>query len=263
MRRAWLLAPLCTLAGLLACSGSDQVAGAGGNSAAGARPSDGGATTGGAPSSASADGGEDTMALAGGVADAGAAGAASGGDSGQAGAAGEGGAELGGAGSSGACSAVTSAHELDGGVHVAACSEITYSTNPPSSGEHYPSWADFGAYDFPLPRGYWVHNLEHGAVVVTYNCPAGCDDDVERASAWLAQLTPDAACSTGPARVLLVPDPLLDVPWAASAWGFTLRADCFDAGAFSSFVSDHVGQPTAPEYTLCNLGVDFRAEGAE
>jgi hypothetical protein len=257
------------LAGLLACSGSDQDADAGGNSvagsnAAGARPSDGGATSGGAPSSSSADGGEDTTAMAGSVADAGAAGAASGGGGGEGGAAGEGaGAELGGAGTGGVCSAVTGAHELDAGVHVAACSEITYSTNPPSSGEHYPSWADFGVYDFPLPRGYWVHNLEHGAVVVTYNCPAGCDDDVERASAWLAQLTPDAACSTGPARVLLVPDPLLDVPWAASAWGFTLRADCFDVEAFSTFVSDHVGQPTAPEYTLCNVGVDFRADGAE
>jgi hypothetical protein len=63
--------------------------------------------------------------------------------------------------------------------------------------------------------------------------------------------------------VLLVPDPKLDVRWAASSWGFTLRADCFDAAAFSDFYVKHAGQPLAPEYTLCSTGFDFRAPDAD
>jgi hypothetical protein len=161
------------------------------------------------------------------------------------------------------CAVVVQQQALAAGIHVAACSAIDYATNPPSSGEHYPIWADFGAYDFPLPRGYWVHNLEHGAVVVTYNCPLGCADEVARASAWLAQLAPDAACAAGPARALLVPDPKLDVRWAASSWGFTLRAPCFDKAEFTDFYLKHVGQPLAPEAALCGTGVDFRADGAD
>jgi hypothetical protein len=169
---------------------------------------------------------------------------------------------LGSSGASGECAAVVTSYRLSPGVHVTACMPIVYSSNPPSSGEHYPTWADFGVYDFPLPRGYWMHNLEHGAVVVTYHCTAGCDEDVARAKAWLAQLTPDATCPEGPPRILLVPDPLLDVPWAASSWGFTLRADCFDPDAFSDFFVAHAGQAIAPEAGLCGTGFDFRADGS-
>lgn len=163
----------------------------------------------------------------------------------------------------GACHAVVEERSLAIAEHIVACTPIDYATNPPSSGQHYSTWADFGVYDFALPRGYWVHNLEHGAVVVTYHCADGCSADLAAAKAWLSQLAPDATCSAGPARVLLVPDPLLDVAWAASSWGFTLRADCFDAQVFTDFYAQHVGQPTAPEATLCGTGVDFRTEGSE
>jgi hypothetical protein len=173
-------------------------------------------------------------------------------------AAGTGSTDLGGAG---ACEPVVAEQALADGIHVAACSVIAYATNPPSSGQHYGTWADFGEYDFALPRGYWVHNLEHGAVVVTYHCPEGCDDELAAARAWLAGLAPDANCPSGTPRVLLVPDPELDVRWAASSWGFTLRSDCFDAEAFSEFYVNHAGQMPAPEWMLCGSGFDFRAEG--
>jgi hypothetical protein len=188
----------------------------------------------------------------------GGAGSGAGGDAG-----GAGGADLGAAGGGSACDVELALQVLAPGVHVAVCSEIQYATNPPSSGQHYPTWADFGVYDFPLPRGFWMHNLEHGAVVVTYNCPEGCADEVAAATDWHAQLNPDENCPAGAPRVLLVPDPELDVRWAASSWGYTLRADCFDAVAFSDFTIAHAGQPPAPEYTICTPGPDLRAPGAE
>lgn len=162
------------------------------------------------------------------------------------------------------CGAVEKQEALAAGVHVTDCTPIVHATNPPSSGEHYPTWADFGEYDFALPRGFWVHNLEHGAVVVTYRCDDGCEEDLSAARAWLASLEPDAGCDAdGRARVLLLPDPLLDVRWAASAWGHTLRADCFDAGTFSAFYVAHAGQPPAPEASLCGTGFDFRLDGVD
>jgi hypothetical protein len=50
---------------------------------------------------------------------------------------------------------------------------------------------------------------------------------------------------------VLVPYPELASRWAASAWGFALTADCFDAEAFGAFYADHVGN--APEQ-LCGNG---------
>jgi Protein of unknown function (DUF3105) len=236
-------------------AGERNVAGKAGHAAAGSTSAGGGGANGsaGSPSEGGSTGGT--------VADAGMAGVALGGSAGTTGEGG--GPELGSSGAAGECAAVVTSCELSPGIHVTACTPIDYATNPPSSGEHYPTWADFGVYDFALPRGYWMHNLEHGAVVVTYHCPAGCDADIAKAKAWLAQLTPDATCPAGPPRVLLVPDPLLDVPWAASSWGFTLKAQCFDADAFSSFYGGHAGQAIAPEAALCGTGFDFRAEGAD
>jgi hypothetical protein len=37
---------------------------------------------------------------------------------------------------------------------------------PPTSGLHYPVWADWGIYDRPVPFKFQVHNLEHGGIIV-------------------------------------------------------------------------------------------------
>ncbi len=56
-----------------------------------------------------------------------------------------------------------------------------YAYCPPASGPHYnnpgidgPIPAKFyGPDDGTRPEG-WIHNLEHGAVVILYNCKHGC-----------------------------------------------------------------------------------------
>jgi len=142
--------------------------------------------------------------------------------------------------------------------HVSVCSQVSYANNPPAGGAHYPSWAAFKSYSFPVPRGFWVHDLEHGAVVFSYNCcasSAGCADEVAQVQAMIDALPADPSCdSATPRRVLLTPDPLLDVRWGVSAWGSTLRADCVDTERFRQFYLDHFGR--GPE-DLCAAGTDF------
>jgi len=146
----------------------------------------------------------------------------------------------------GPCNAVVQQRAIEGFTHVPVCSDVTYVSNPPSSGNHYPIWAAFQSYDFAVPEGYWVHDLEHGAVVFSYNCPGGCAADVAAAQAFIDGLPDDSLCvpADGDPRVrmTMTPDPKLQVRFAASAWGWTLRADCFDAVAFGAFVQDHYGQ---------------------
>ena len=90
-----------------------------------------------------------------------------------------------------------------------------------------------------------MHNLEHGGVVFSYNCPDGCASDVTAAQSLINDLPSDAECdpSHGDARVrvLMTPDPHLDVSFAASSWGWTLRANCFDPVVFRAFIQEHYG----------------------
>jgi hypothetical protein len=162
----------------------------------------------------------------------------------------------------GACNALPTSMGGLGQVHLSVCSEVSYLENPPLGGDHYSSWAAFRSYSFPVPRGFWVHDLEHGAVVFTYNCAASsaspeseCADEVARVQALIDALPVDSACSSAtPRRVVLTPDPLLDVRWGMSAWGFGLRADCVDEQRFRQFYLNHFAR--GPE-DLCKPGIDF------
>lgn len=148
---------------------------------------------------------------------------------------------------------------LEGAGHVPACTPVSYESNPPSSGTHFAQWAAWGAYESPLPRGYWVHDLEHGAVVFSYHCEDGCPEEVALAKKMLSELPEDKSCGAE-RRVLLTPDPLLGARWAASAWGVTLTATCFDRQTFESFFVAHHGN--APE-DECASGVELRnADGS-
>ncbi len=56
-----------------------------------------------------------------------------------------------------------------GANHVNEGVRVEYNSTPPTSGEHWPQWADCGFYSENLPDERIVHNLEHGNIVVSYN----------------------------------------------------------------------------------------------
>jgi len=152
----------------------------------------------------------------------------------------------------GKCHAVLRHYAGASATHRADCSEIDYATSPPVFGDHYPTWAAYRSYDYAVPLGYLVHDLEHGAVVYFYDCPEGCADEVADAEAMIQQLPDDPRCSsTVRVQTILVPRPDLGARWAASAWGYSLTADCFDAQTFEQFYSDRHAQ--GPE-DLCADG---------
>ena len=53
-------------------------------------------------------------------------------------------------------------------------------------------------------------------------------------------------------RFVLTPDPLIDHPVAACAWGWTYNADCLDLPTLEEFAKAHYGQ--APE-NFCTNGI--------
>ncbi len=58
----------------------------------------------------------------------------------------------------------------DGRNHVPEGSKIDYQFNPPTSGDHYPSWITKGFYEETRLDGNLVHSQEHGYIIIWYNC---------------------------------------------------------------------------------------------
>src|SRR5438067_4889331 len=61
--------------------------------------------------------------------------------------------------------------------HVPQGSNIPYHNRPPSSSDHYDQPAGYGFFpaNREIPTGNWVHDLEHGGIVVLYR-PDLCDE---------------------------------------------------------------------------------------
>lgn len=126
---------------------------------------------------------------------------------------------------------------------------IVYLTNPPASGPHYPVWARWGAWP-DLARGYWVHNLEHGGVVLLYNCASSACTATRDALVAASRTIPmDPACTPTDAepatvRVVITNDTAITTPIAGAAWGWLYAADCVDPASIRSFYTRHAGMAT-------------------
>lgn len=148
-------------------------------------------------------------------------------------------------------------HEPQAGNHVQQGTAIAWSTDPPSSGPHYASWAKWYRSYAALDRGFWVHNLEHGGLVLLYRCDEGCEEDVAALAAAVHALPDDPVCNPAVrVRAILVSDPLLptDRSFVTLAWGYTYTAACVDAEAIATFARDFYNR--APE-DLCVDGMSL------
>ncbi|AKT40702.1 DUF3105 domain-containing protein [Chondromyces crocatus] len=146
--------------------------------------------------------------------------------------------------------------------HLDECSSLEFAANPPSSGDHWPRWAAFRRYTVPVAREMYVHNQEHGGVVLSYRCSGACPSVVAMLEQVMDDYPDDVFCSMNiPVvrnRLLLTPDPKLPTTIAASAWGATYTATCLDPTSLAAFVAEVYGK--GPELT-CFDGVDVAESG--
>lgn len=126
----------------------------------------------------------------------------------------------------------------EGWAHVPEGTPASYRHNPPASGPHYPVWLRYEEYATAVARPYWVHNLEHGAVVFLYR-PDAPAEVVRAVTEAYRSLPNDPLC--GHKRALLTPDPVLDGPFAIVAADFVLEASAVDTQSALSFATSRRG----------------------
>lgn len=111
--------------------------------------------------------------------------------------------------------------------HFCMQTPLVYKDRIPTHGDHRPVWPKFGEYKF-VPVQRWLHNVEHGAVVMLYH-PCLHYTEVEK----LRKLV------TGCIRKhIITPSTLLteDRPIALVAWGCRLLMTAVDESEVVSFI---------------------------
>lgn len=162
--------------------------------------------------------------------------------------------------------------------HVEAGKEVSYNSNPPTSGPHYADWIRSGVYKEPRDDRYLVHSLEHGYVIMSYNC--GYKENALIRSVYAhgieEESTPSAIEATvsatlpssfrsdechslvdqliviyenkGKKKLIVIPRPNLDSRLALTAWGYIDKFDEFDEARIGKFIDSYLNQ--GPEKTV-------------
>jgi hypothetical protein len=152
----------------------------------------------------------------------------------------------------GPCAAAVTEVPIEDSPHVSREVEIEWTSNPPTSGPHFATWAQWEKSYADLHRGFYLHNAEHGGVVFLHRC-TDCPDTVAQLAQVIAALPDDPTCPPldeehpelyARTRTLVVADPLLraETPIAAIAWGTMYTASCVDDVTLSAFARDHAGR---------------------
>jgi hypothetical protein len=120
--------------------------------------------------------------------------------------------------------------------------KVTYTWCPPASGRHYPAPGGpikaglYGPDDKTVPEG-WVHNLEHGAIVLLYRCKAGdtaCSAAGQDELQSLYGRWPNSPICNGPPGGTTPPTPVITrfddmpYPYAALVWDVVLPMQTID-----------------------------------
>src|SRR5579864_1934420 len=133
--------------------------------------------------------------------------------------------------------------------HINPPATVTYNHNPPTSGCHYnlgygSAPIQTGVYNQPVQSEYWIHNLEHGYIVVLYNCPTGCDTQFQALRTWYHQLPPDQGFPYP--KVIVLPFTGMDVPFAAVSWDWYDPIPSFSIAEVQRFYDNHKDQAAEP-----------------
>ncbi len=105
-----------------------------------------------------------------------------------------------------------------------------YNSDPPTSGWHYDQPADAGFYETSLPDEQLVHNLEHGHVIISYDCAKLTD--CEDVKAELRQLVGRFQRW----KIVAVARENADAAIALTAWGRIDKMDSYDEDRVEAFV---------------------------
>lgn len=120
-----------------------------------------------------------------------------------------------------------------GGGHVSDGTIVdSYNTDPPTSGEHYSSTAEWGIHAEPVQNEFQVHNLEHGGIVIQYNDSLSPEE--------ISEL--EGIVNQCDVKLILAPRPDMEQRIAVTAWTHYMYLDEVDTDKIQDFIDAHVDE---------------------
>lgn len=138
-------------------------------------------------------------------------------------------------------------HASQGEQHIQQGQEHeAYNSSPASSGPHYADASaptQWGIYTTEVAEEVFLHNAEHGGVIITYSPTLLPQEDLRRLQALFAP--PYESDSFQPRKFILTPRTKNTKPIQLAAWRYTLDLDSYDEAKIKAFFSQRAGK--APE----------------
>ncbi len=151
--------------------------------------------------------------------------------------------------------------------HTHVLGPVKYAVLPPVGGPHNPVWMNAGIYTKPIPTERAVHNLEHGAVWITYD-PNLPKSEVATLRAFVNKqsMISEQEQTSGQANRYMDLSPWssndLPAPIVLSSWGYQLRVQSPTDPRMQRFVDTfrHNSKYT-PEYGAAVDGIPIKTGG--
>lgn len=149
-----------------------------------------------------------------------------------------------------------------GSLHVSPGSPLDYAYCPPTSGDHYNAVGQgpirrefYGAGSERTPGG-WLHNLEHGWVVLAYRGGEGqapSEEVMTQMRTFFESAPPSdlAGPCQSPNKVIALRFDEMDTPFAMLSWDRALMMDTFDPEQALAFYEQWVDDEALGERGLC------------
>jgi hypothetical protein len=118
-----------------------------------------------------------------------------------------------------------------------------YNSDPASSGPHYNDYgapAPWGAYTKEVPQEVFIHNEEHGGVIVTYNPKLLTTDEISKLQKLFT--LPYSDNSFTPSKAIVTPRAKDTHAIELAAWTVTLNMDTYNEATLKMFYLQHVSQ---------------------
>lgn len=122
-----------------------------------------------------------------------------------------------------------------------------YATELPSSGEHYAdanSPARWGVYVQEVPPESFLHNLEHGGVVVAYKSDLP-PEQIKNLQQLFGPSSPSKKFNPG--KFILTPRAENKYPIELAAWTRNFNLETYDESKIKQFYFENVSNKRAPE----------------
>jgi len=119
---------------------------------------------------------------------------------------------------------------------------VAYNSKPPTSGPHWNIAGEapvaWGIYDRPIPDEAQIHDLEHGGIMIQYNC-SDCPELVSQLKDLYDRYTASNKLPLFPnsTKIVIAPYPDMSTRIAVTAWNRIDTMDKFDEERIVKFLN--------------------------